>query len=143
MDFGLQALAEAMWVTYCAPTHFQQLYPHVNLEPVTLEAMSRAFNVDMEQVRLIPFEPILRTLDGLIKQNWALLQQTAVLVQVLECIGVPGQAAAFRPQDPCDVPADAIQRLGFRPLGSQLQLLVTPVLTVTKLLRFMDRIHSM
>ena len=141
MDFGLQALAEAMWVAYCAPTHFQQLHPHINLEPVTLESLSRAFNVDMDQVRLIPFEPIFRTLDGLVKQNWGTLRQTAVLVEVLECIGVKRQAATFKPPEPCEVPVDAIQRTGFCPTDSQLQLLVTPILTVAKLLRFMDRVH--
>lgn len=143
MDFGLQALAEAMWVAYCAPTHFQQLNPHINLEPVTLESLSRAFNVDMDQVRVIPFEPTFRTLDGLIKQNWGTVRQTAVLGQVLECIGVPGQSSAFKPQDPCDVPADSIQRTGFRPMDTQLQLLVTPMLVLAKILRFMDRIHYM
>ena len=130
-----------MWVAYCAPTHFQQLQPHINLEPVTMEALARAFNVDMDQVRLIPFEPIFRTLDGLIKTNWGILHQTAVLGQVLECIGVPRQSSNFKSPDPCDIPSDAIQRLGFRPLDTQLQLLVTPMLVLAKLLRFMDKIH--
>ena len=82
-DFGLQALAEAMWVAYCAPSLFQQLHPHLNLEPVTLEALDKVISVDFDQLRVIPEDPILRTLDGLIKMNWNWVQETAVWKQVL------------------------------------------------------------
>ena len=143
MEFGLQVLAEAMWVSYCAPTFFQQLNPHINLEPVTLESLARAFEMDMDQVRVIPYAPTLRTLDGLIKENWGFLRQTAVFVQVLECIGVPRQSPNFKLEHQCEVAADSIQRLGFRPLDSHLQLLVTPMLVASKMLRFMDRVHYM
>ena len=143
MEFGLQALAEAMWVAYCAPTHFQQLNPHINLEPVTMETLARAFNVDMDQVRVIPYEPALRTLDGLIEQNWHKIRQTAVLERVLDKIGEPKHSPAFVTPYPCDVPADSIQRTGFRPTKDERQLPVTQMLVMAKLLRFMDRVHYM
>ena len=143
MNFGLQALAEAMWVAYCAPTHFQQFNPHINLEPVTMESLARAFNVDMDQVRLIPFEPALRTLDGLIEQNWAKIRQTAVLVRVLDEIGEPRNSPNFITPYPCDVPEGSKQRTGFCPMGNDRQLPVTPMLVLSKILRFMDRVHYM
>ena len=83
LDFGLQALAEEMWVGFCSPSLFQQLHPHINLEPVTLEVLDRVISVDFDQIRIIPADPILRTLDGLIKMNWSWVQETAVWKRIL------------------------------------------------------------